>query len=59
MDRIIEYKAALGDHPENLAHLVNTLIKDGFQPIGGLCAIHKEDQPYVMQALVKYECPQN
>jgi hypothetical protein len=57
MGKIIEYSAVLADHPDELTREVNALIIKGFQPIGGICAIKKEDQPYVIQALVKYAEP--
>lgn len=55
MGKIIEYRAVMGDHPDQLTHCVNSLLKEGFQPLGGICATNKEDQPYVLQAMVKYQ----
>jgi Domain of unknown function (DUF1737) len=57
MSKIIEYSAVLADHPDELTREVNALINKGFQPLGGICAIKKEDQPYVLQAVVKYAEP--
>ena len=57
MNRIIEYKAVLASHPDELTRDVNDLVREGYQPVGGICAINKEDQPYVIQAVVKYENP--
>ncbi len=57
MNKIIEYRAIMADHPEELARSVGVLLREGYQPLGGICAANKDGQPYVLQAVVKYEEP--
>ncbi len=56
--KITQYKTAAADNPAALDKLVNDLIKEGFQPLGGLCLSHNPlpDKPeaFIMaQAMVK------
>lgn len=57
MSQIIEYKAIMSYHPDELTREVNVLIREGYQPAGGLCSANKDGEPYVLQAVVKYKNP--
>jgi hypothetical protein len=57
MRRIVEYRLAIGDDDENeLNRIVNELIAQGFQPMGGVSATTtREAYVYFLQAMVRYE----
>jgi hypothetical protein len=57
MRRIVEYRLAIGDDDEKeLNRIVNELIAQGFQPMGGVSATTtREAYVYFVQAMVRYE----
>ena len=57
MKKIIEYQAiyALERDFEEFPSYVNDWIKDGWQPLGGICVNTINDEEYFYQAMVKYE----
>jgi hypothetical protein len=57
MENIIEYKTAIGEGDyKELDASVNELIKQGFQPLGGVSvALAEGTVLYYAQAMVKYD----
>lgn len=64
MKKVIEYTIISGQVPLDFINTINDLIKDGWQPIGGICMT--QSPPYkdgnftvtetrCYQAMVKYE----
>jgi hypothetical protein len=50
--RIVEYKIAVASNPEALAAEVNRLIKDRWQPFGGLVVV-REPMAGIMQSFMQ------
>lgn len=57
MKKIIEYQIAYAIERdfEEFPVYVNGWIKDGWQPLGGICTNTIDDAEFFYQAMVKYE----
>ena len=59
MNKIIEYQVATADGDvKELIDFVNHLIKDGFQPLGGISVATSAEVPRYAQAMVKEYRPE-
>ena len=58
---IIDYYTVNTASPHELQNRINILIKEGYQPFGGMSMTHntKTGTTYFRQALVKYKQPQH
>lgn len=54
--RITDYILAYGDSMDELLVMVGDRLKEGWQPIGGVCAVPETEGGsfYMYQAMVKY-----
>ena len=50
--RVMEYKIAIASSPESLVAEVNKLIKDRWQPSGGMC-VSRETVSGIMQSFMQ------
>jgi hypothetical protein len=50
--RATEYKIAIASSPDNLAAEVNKLVKDRWQPCGGMC-VSRETVSGIMQSFMQ------
>jgi len=55
MKKITAYTIVKSLKTDELCNEVNTLIEDGFQPLGGICIATSEGSVWFCQALVQYE----
>jgi len=54
MSKITEYYAVHDDNAEMLTEKVNELIKQGWQPFGGISTTTSEGHTQYIQAMVEY-----
>ena len=52
--KIIEYNLIVLSSDESMNHYINPLIKDGWQPLGGIDTHICNDVIYYAQVMVKY-----
>lgn len=56
MNKIIEYMSYMSTNLTGFDEEINELIKEGWQPIGGICAsVSPREKEWFYQAMVKYE----
>jgi hypothetical protein len=56
MRKIVEYKLLSHHSKDILVEYINyQLLKEGWQPLGGICYDRSRDMPIFFQAMVKYE----
>lgn len=56
MSKIVDYKIASGDTPQELGNKVRSLLKQGFKPLGGVVVQEVGDKYYkIVQTMIKEE----
>jgi hypothetical protein len=55
MGEIFKYQIVSGLDPAVVAEKVNALLKDRFEPLGGLSITANNEKPFYAQAMVKYK----
>jgi len=55
MGEVFKYQIVSGLDPAIVAEKVNALLKDRFEPLGGLSVTASNEKPFYAQAMVKYK----
>jgi hypothetical protein len=55
MGEVFKYQIVSGLDPAVVAEKVNGLLKNGFEPLGGLSMTANNEKPFYAQAMVKYK----
>jgi hypothetical protein len=55
MGEVFKYQIVSGLDPAIVAQKVNALLKERFEPLGGLSVTASNEKPFYVQAMIKYK----